>query len=156
MDINQGLGQVPPSSPTKPLRICKEPRQVRVARSQQLNNNLSKHSNSPSHPPRTSSLRRYNDLNTSCRANCREKTHHRQKSDNSPVIRSALSRREFTNFSDTPIGHSRSTTRSTISSYKEHYLSGSSEIIGNFVLLDSANMVTPPPKAESNRAFPEA
>jgi hypothetical protein len=157
MDINHDRGQVPPSSPTKPLRIRKQPSQIHVARSQQqLNNNSSKHSSNPSFPPRTSPLRRYNDPDASGRTNCQEKTHTRQKSDNTSTLRSTVSQRENISISDNSFGQSPSTARSTVSSYKEHYLSGSSEIIGNFVPLDSANMVIPPPKAESNGAFPSA
>lgn len=156
MDINQGIGRVPSSSPTKPLCIRKQPSQVCVARSQQHlnnNNNPSKISSDRSYPPRTSSLRRYNDPDGSDRANRREKSHSRESSDNSSAVRSALSKAEGTSIFDTSIAGSPSVARSTVSSYKEHYFSGSSEIIGNFVPLDPADMAFPPPKTKT-RAFP--
>lgn len=157
MDINQGTGQLPPSSPPRLLRIRKQPSPVRVACSQQQLNNSkpSKPSNNPSYPPRTSSLRGNNDVDASDRAHRGEKSHRRQKSGHSSTVRSTLSRTGCPSIFDTSIGGSSSTVRSTISSYKEHYLSGSSEITGNFVPLTSADMAIQLPKAD-NRAFPNA
>jgi len=157
MDINQGTGRLLPSSPPRPLRIRKKPSPARVARSQQQLNNSkpSKPSNNPSYPPRTSSLRRNNDEDASGRAHRGEKSHRRQKSGHSSTVRSTLSRTEYPSIFDASTGGSPSTARSTVSSYKEHYLSGSSEIMGNFVPLESTDMAIQLPKAE-NRAFPNA
>jgi hypothetical protein len=155
MDINQGTARVPPSSPPRPLRIRKQPNHTCAARSQQQpNNKPSNPSSNPSYPPRTSSLRRYNNPDASNSTKRGEKNHRRQKSDNSSTVRSTLSRTECTSIFDTSIGGSPSTARSTVSNYKQYYLSGSSEIIGNFVPLESTDMAFPLPEAEHNRSFP--
>jgi hypothetical protein len=140
MDINHGPGRVPPSSATQPLRIHKQHSPLRTSQSQHLNNdNYQPKSISTNYPPRTSSLLRDNDRNASSRANPREKSHGRQNSNNSSIGRLTQSSAACTSISDPLIRGSRSVPRSPISSYH----SGSSEIIGNFIPVDTVNMNLP-------------
>lgn len=153
MDGDQGSGLNPASSPTPPLRIRKQPIPVRVSRRQSLNNrNKSlKHSSNPSYPPRTSSILR--DTNTSSKANCHEKIYSRRRKINASSSRSATSNAVCTSISDPSIGNS--TARSTVPSYKERYLSGSTEIIGDFVPVN-AEMALPSREAEQHTHFSNA
>jgi hypothetical protein len=152
MDINQGPGQVPSSSPTQPLRIRKQHSPLRIARSQHPSSDTSQPKPSSTHyPPRTSSLRRDNDRDASSRTSSHQESYGRQKSNNSSTGRSTQSSAANTSISDPLIRGSQSAPRSPVSSYH----SGSSEIIGNFIPVDTVNMALPPLE-EHLTGFPNA
>jgi len=157
MDRGQRLDQDPPSSPTKPLRIRKQPSPVRVSRSQQPSdgdsNRPPRHSSHQHYPPRTSSLLGENDSGVSGKGKSRERIHGRQKGDNSSTGRSMPSNTAYNSISDPPIGDF--TERSTVSSLKERYLSGSTEITGDFVPVN-ADMAFSSREAEHHRVSPRA
>jgi hypothetical protein len=152
MDIDQDPDRSLPSSPPKPLRIRKQPSPVRVSRPRHpsKDNKTPKHSSNPSYPPRTSSLRRDNDTAAAGDVNCREKIHSRQRGKHSSTGRPTQSSVASTSIFGPSIGGSAA--RSTVSSYKERYLSGSTDIIGDFVPV-SADMALPTRKAEHQTGF---
>jgi hypothetical protein len=160
MDINQDPDRAPFSSPapTKPLRIRKQSSPSRVTRSQHFRDSkkTSRHPKDTSYPPRTSSLRKYSDRDISGMDNRREKSHVCKNSSNSSPVRSTQSSSACASIFDTSISRSQSPTRSTISSYKELYLSDSAEIIGNFVPVNTSSMALPLVTANDHASFPNA
>jgi hypothetical protein len=150
MDIDQERSRLPHSSPTKPLRLRNQPSPDRIARSQHLNDD--NHQPKPRdtrYPPRTTSLRKGNDQDAFSRAYPRKKNHGRQKSNNSSTGRSTLSSAAYTSISDPSVRGSKSTAPSPVSSYH----SGSTEIIGNFVPVDTVNMTLSPLEEERHTGF---
>lgn len=147
MDINQEPDRAQRSSPapTKPLRIHKQPSPSRVARSQRScdSNRTPGHFNATRYPPRTSSLRKDGDKNMVARDNCRVKNRVPQNNNNFSPVHSTQSTAVSTSIYDTSIAGSQSTARSTVSSFKELYISDSAEIIGNFVPVNTVEMVLP-------------
>jgi hypothetical protein len=152
MDIDQDPDRSLPSSPPKPLRIRKQPSPAQVLRPQHpsKDNKAPKHSNNPSYPPRTSSLRKDNDTAAAGNANYRKKIHSRQRGKHSSTGRPTPSSASSTSISGPSIGDSAA--RSTVSSYKERYLSSSTDIIGDFVPVN-ADMALPTRKAEHQTGF---
>ncbi|KAK0109793.1 hypothetical protein ONS95_002467 [Cadophora gregata] len=141
MDSTSDFVQPAVSSDTRPLQIRKASGQLRVARSHhQLNMNDRNHgiSISAAYPPRRSSIRNINDVNASPSSRYREQGHQRQHSETPSAYRSTISSKgdllSDTSFdASSPSMTTSNSTRSTGSSNHAHYLSDSSDIIGNFV-----------------------
>ena len=156
MDIDRDHGRLLSFSPTQPLRICKQAKSTNATHTQQQLNtdNLLPHKHTR-FPPRTSSLPRHLQPDAYADPSHREKSHNRQYSNNSSTVRSTLSSGEVF---DNPFVYSPSTARSTVSSLKEHHLSDSSKIIGDFVPLrsNSAAMAFPAPNIEHSKSFSNA
>ena len=154
MDRDQEPDQHLPSSPTKPLRICKQPSPVKLSRSQPPSDSdnikQSKHSSRQRYPPRTSSLLRGNESGASGKCRRREKSHGHHKKDHSSIDRSMPPNPAYNNIPDPPVGDS--IAHSTVPSLKERYLSGSTEIIGDFMPVN-ADMVVPSREAEHQPDF---
>ncbi len=134
METGQGPSQDPPSSPTRPLRIRKHLSPLRLPRPQQVSEDgkkARKHSSNQRHPPRTSSLLRDKNADASGKVTNRERAHGGQKRSNSWTGQSAPSNAACTSTSDPFMD--KSTAQSAVSSFKERYLSGSTEILGDFV-----------------------
>jgi len=157
MDRGEGHDQDPPSSPTRPLCIRKQPSPVRLSRPQHRIEGDSvkppKNSSRQRYPPRTSSLLRDNDSGVSRKCKRGESIHGRQKSDNSPTSKSLPSNPVHNSISDPSFGDS--TAHSTVSSLKERYLSGSTDIIGDFIPVN-ADMAFLSRKAEHRTVSPNA
>lgn len=150
IDMDQERGRLPRSSPTKPLRLRNQPSPDRIARNQHLNDdNYQPKPSDTRYPPRTTSLHRGNDQDAFSRAHSREKNHGRQKSNNSSTGMSTLSSAAYTSISDPSARGSKSTAPSPVSSYH----SGSTEIIGNFVPVDTAHMALSPLEEERHTGF---
>ncbi|KAG4444426.1 hypothetical protein IFR05_000017 [Cadophora sp. M221] len=159
MNPSAGFAQPPIHSHTKPLQIRKPSGQLRVAQShQQLNGNTTNHgvSSSPIYPPRRSSIRNFNELNTSPTPRDRENVHQRQHSDTPSAFRSTISSKgdflsDTSVDASTPSMTSPLTARSTASSNHAHYLSDSSGIIGNFVPVGANKMANQQHSSPSGR-----
>lgn len=150
IDMDQERGRLPRSSPTKPLRLRNQPSPDRIARNQHLNDdNYQPKPSDTRYPPRTTSLHRGNDQDAFSRAHSREKNHGRQKSNNSSTGMSTLSSAAYTSISDPSARGSKPTAPSPVSSYH----SGSTEIIGNFVPVDTAHMALSPLEEERHTGF---
>jgi len=158
MDIDKGIAQIHAhiSSP-KPLRIHKQSSQAEGVPIQHLVEQKShkrRHHN-PTYPPRTSSLRNSRELSASGASHSRDGSPCRHKANTSFPTPLGLSSYKGDRHSNTSTGvpSSRTTARSTVSSYKAHYLSDpSSGIIGDFVPLYSPNMANPPLNAGSYKS----
>lgn len=131
---------------TAPLRIHKQSKQVRSAQSQQHPKDIaSPQKSSTPFPPRESSLR--NSKAMPMPFESVGYRHARQKSDTASAVPSTSTRSSHRDryLSDASI-YSPSlvdTARSTVASSKEHYISGSAEIIGNFMPVGTQNMAKP-------------
>jgi hypothetical protein len=150
MDIDQERSQIPRSSPTKPSRLRNQHSPDRIAQNQHLNDeNYRPKPSDTRYPPRTTSLHRDNEQDAFSRAYPRKKNHGRQKSNNSSTGRSTLSSAAYTSISDPSVRGSKSTAPSPVSSFH----SGSTEIIGNFIPVDNANMALSPLEEERYTGF---
>ncbi len=150
MDIDQERGRLSRSSPTKPLRFRNHLSPDRIARNQHLNeDNYQPKTSDTRYPPRITSFHRGNDQDAFRRAHSRKKNHGRQKSNNSSTGKSTLSSAAYTSIYDPSVHSSKSTAPSPMSSYH----SGSTEIIGNFVPVDTAHMALSPLEEERHSGF---
>ncbi len=156
MDLDRDFASYFEPTTTLPLRIYKQVDQAHTNQNQQQlgdsNQDKNTYKENTAFPPRTSSLRKSNDLPVAEPLDHREIAHNRQRSDATSGVPSTLSSYRGECLSDASIGHFSpvDTARSTPSSYKGHYLSGSSGIIGNFVPINSLNMTVSNPIPESN------
>jgi hypothetical protein len=157
MDLDRDAARFSPRSPIKPkpLHVRKQSSHVQLARSQQhLNQNKTyqEHYKTPVYPPRTSPTR---EGVQSFDIPQDHATLAETPSGLNNTTRSSLSSyrdRYISGISVEAPSTGVSTTRSTVSSYKESYLSDASpEIMGDFVPINPLDMAYRPATAEGSK-----
>lgn len=157
MDLGQDATRIPPRSPIKPkpLHVRKQSSHVQLARSQQhLNENKTyqEHYKTPVYPPRTSSIR---EVVQSFDIPQDHATLAEPPSGLVSTTRSSLSsyRDRYISVTSPELPSTGvSTTRSTAASYKESYLSNASpEIMGDFVPINPLDMAYRSATAEGSK-----
>jgi hypothetical protein len=156
MDLDRGAARLPPRSPSrpKPLHIRKQLSQAQFVQSHQQfdrDQDYQEYYENSASPPQSSSAgnqeQPFEPYGT--RASRPETTSGADKS-----TRSSQSSHRVRYRSDTSIKvPSASTARSTVSSYKQSYISDASpEIMGDFVPINPLDMVSRPATADGSKA----